>query len=517
MNAQDPLIEDTFFESPEQAKKIAKQQNIMEPYHHLQICYYTGKKIASSEENLIHLPSDFPAYLLNLGTRPPTQIIKQDGSVVLLPKPYVQNLKHQVRATSGNICQFSQGIIEQLSEYSALKQNHYQKLLVKNAHNKLNFNEKLRIYIGADYGAKIVLNMYRIIRDAAISFGYEVMYDENSNIELMDDYRRLKSIERFKPHITININRVRNQFLNSDTFNFIWFQDNTLVVVDDSEIKLRARDSVYYLIDDIYQRLQIKSVNAKRQDFFLSPEVFKERPEINRSESKIVFIGSSYKSRLEKYSRTDNLKKLTQKLLKLFKENWNVTESKLDTLLSSAKLTKADYNAVPDFNIHEILDYINRDIFLEEVLKYIDGYELEIYGDGWENNSTLQPYYKGSLEYGEAISKQFNQAKFSLVPGGGYILQLRVIEAVHSGCIPLAFDNRCSARIEPPYYEDAICYFNSPKQLQQQLLNATYSKKDLTNIKKDTQAKSFFDKIHHVVQHTLQISEKIVKDTSQLI
>ncbi|REL26051.1 hypothetical protein DXX93_05340 [Thalassotalea euphylliae] len=508
MNIDHNLTEDSFFESPQDAQKAAKQQSLIGPYQHLQICYYTGSKIITADENLIHLPSDFAAHLLELGTRPPTKIVKKNGSVVLLPKPYVQNLKPKTRATSGDICQFSQCIIDKLNEYEQLKEIHYQQLLIKVRSNPLDFNEKLRIYIGADYGGKVVLNNYRIIRDAAKAMGYEVLYDENSDVELMDDYRRVKTIAQFNPHITFNINRVRNHFLNEATFNVIWFQDHTLVLVDDSKIRLRERDNVYYLTQEINDCLIAKGVKANRQDFFLNSDVFKERSDVARSNKKIVFVGSSYKSRLEKYSRTNNLKILTNELLELFKQDWNVTESKLNQLLSSIELNEADFLAVPDFHVNELLDYFNRDLLLEEIVKHIDGYELEIYGDGWRDNQLLSPYHKGSVKYGEEISKKYNEAQFSLVPAGGYILQLRVIEAISSGCIPLAFDNRSSARIKPPYYQEAICYFNSPRQLKQQLKKTCYSDKDLTNIKADTHASAFLKKIEQKIRSTLQISKE---------
>ena len=76
-------IEDTYFDTFDEALKVASEQNIFGPYQNLQICYYDGEKRESEYKNLINLPlSSFVDGLLNLNTRIPTKIISDNQSIV---------------------------------------------------------------------------------------------------------------------------------------------------------------------------------------------------------------------------------------------------------------------------------------------------------------------------------------------------------------------------------------------------------------------------------------------------
>ena len=110
--------EDTYFESFAEALAEAQQQNIIEPYSKLQLCFYDGDEIQTSYKNLIYLPiNNISNKLLKLNLRPPTQIKLTNGEIVLLNKEYVKNLKRCIRPISKTNSKFAQNIIKHIKLY----------------------------------------------------------------------------------------------------------------------------------------------------------------------------------------------------------------------------------------------------------------------------------------------------------------------------------------------------------------------------------------------------------------
>lgn len=431
-------IEDTYFLDAISALEVAKEANRFGAYNYLQICYYSGDKIESAYQNHIHLPKEkMVERLLELNTRVPTKFLGVDENFCL---------------------QQLQGLAEKKEQFSC-------KYIKTIQGHKLDFQEKLRVYIGADYGGKVVLKIYEQLSRSFLKASCEVWYDVNDALTIMDDYRRVKNIAEFKPHITVNINRVRNESLGDEIFNFIWFQDPTLILYDESTISKRQRDYFYYLVENFKEALLAKGIANERiskQSFATNRDVFYEERGIKR-ENKVVFIGNNY---LEIVSPTLNYKDETLLLDKL-NQMFNQKQ------LSKEKIKELSFEYVQKglLKSEEHLEmFLFPAIVRIEILKWICKQtiiEVEIYGTGWSDIEELQPYYKGYLEDETTIRRICNSAKYSLLAHPEYYYQQRLMEASACGSIPLVYKG--TNNFEEFYHQDNVLFFDDEESLLHQI------------------------------------------------
>ncbi len=431
-------IEDTYFLDAMSALAVAKEANRFGAYNHLQICYYSGEKIESEYENHIHLPEEkIVERLLKLNTRVPTKFLGVDEEFCLK--------------------QFKI-LLEKKAELSSK----YIKIIQA---EKLNFQEKLRVYIGADYGGKVVLKIYEQLNRSFLKASCEVLYDVNDALTLMDEYSRVKNIAAFKPHITVNINRVRNEFLGEESFNFVWFQDPTLVLYDESRIRKRERDYFYYLVENFKEALLVKGIEKKKiakQNFGTNRDAFYEEHGVKR-ENKVVFIGNNY---LEIVSPTLNYKNetlLLNEISIMFNQKQLSTEKMKELSLEYVKkgLIKSE---------EHLEMFLFPAIVRIEILKWMckqDTIAVEIYGGGWSDIEEFKPYCKGYLKDETAIRHICNSAKYSLLAHPEYYYQQRLMEASACGSIPLVYKG--ANNFEEFYHKDNVLLFDDEASLLHQI------------------------------------------------
>lgn len=439
-------FEDTYFFDYEKALEVAEQQNRIIPYNLLQICYYDGEERDTRLKNLIWLPiNSLPERLIGLGTRIPTKVV------------------FKLNETKNQESDYNQYKF-QIALYNQIREEQHLNNIVQIKKVQLNFNEPLRIYIGADFGSQVVLSYYKMIKDSFLSFGCDVFYDENSDIELNDDFRRSTCLLLYKPHITININRLRNNQLCNDMINIIWFQDPTLILYDDTTIKVRDRDFIFYAIDEFKNALLKKGVQKSKlfkQVFTVDEKKFYLKSEIKR-ENKIIFIGSNFFD--------------SNVFLNGYKENQFVVEQLMhliDNCLSTPE-------AIDD--LAEILlkdkkirsrEHLNMFIYPSvgrlEVVKWICKYSpipVEIYGNGWENIEEVKPFYKGFINK-DKIPDLYNSAKYSLLIPSHSFYQQRLAEALLCGTINFAWDD---PNLRDKFnYRDSIVVFKDRNDISQNL------------------------------------------------
>lgn len=408
-------IEDTFFDSYEDALKLAKEANFLDRFESkLQICYYGSKtNVETSQQypNLIYLPeNNFVEILIKNHLRPPTK--------------FVSNNKQKYEAL--------------LCKYEWQKKAQYE-LVIEDINKKtLSFDEPLRIYISADYKGKVVLNIYQLLNQAFKDNGYETKFDINCCVSLMDDFKRVNSIKEFNPHIVININRIRNNIINPNTFNFIWFMDPTICLYDSTELTYRERDVFFYLIDNFKKALIEKKIPNKKlikQSFKTDKKSFYLLDKVHKK-NLITFIGNDYFKACDPTYKYANSTAILKELSDLFNSN-ELTKDMLallaDKYFKENKITSVEHLEM----------FIFPAIVRLEILKWaaqLEDIKLEIYGEGWGSYPELEPYYKGSLSSKSELLTTYNRSKYTLLAHPEYYYQQRLLEASACGSIPVIYE-----------------------------------------------------------------------------
>jgi len=154
------------------------------------------------------------------------------------------------------------------------------------------------------------------------------------------------------------------------------------------------------------------------------------------------------------------------------------------------------------FECGAIFNFLERDITLLEIAKLnIKGYKLEIYGRGWDKFEELKPFYKGVVEYGEAISKIYNSAEYTIVLGR-YVLQQRTFEAAASGCQPIVIDPRKNSEdVTNLCFEESLIFIEKIDEIP--LILGKEIKKDLNCFRKHYSYQSFIKKMIDVVNELI--------------
>lgn len=457
-------IEDIYFDNFDEALKIAEEQNVFGPYDNLQICYYDGPIRKKNLKNLIHLPlNNFSETLIHLGTRIPTKIIHDNKNLVEFELNNFLEKKEKIHLDLKN------------------------KILKKH----LNFNEKLRIYISAEYGGKVVLRTYKFLSKLFNENGFDVYFDINDELTLMDDYRRAKSIEEFNPHLTFNINRLRNEQIHPDTFNFIWFMDPTLILFDDSSLNIRKRDYIFYIGNEIYSALKNKKIpEEKIIHQFLTPDysIFKFSENIKK-ENKVIFVGQNYFEVIEP-TKTYKKHPVVNELTNLFNNN-EITFEKLNEL-------KKKYSSTIKRDEH-IEVFIYPAVVRQEIIKWIcqqDKIKVEIYGEGWNNIVETKTFSKGVIKSEEKLNEIYNSAKYSLVVHSSFMYIPKLFESSATNCIPLVY--RGITTLDDFKHNKNILTFSDKKSLYNSLDKKT--EKSPIEISKQISTKSILDKILSIIQ-----------------
>jgi hypothetical protein len=413
---------DTYFLDANTALKRAKEKNRAKTANPhidgLQICYYDGEKLKKAPKNCLNVPlGEMVSYFSTTRNR----------------TPYNIDFTNSVYGTDEQKKVFLE-FFKRGMDHSISKRLQLQEELVKKTKNlEIDFDDKpLRVFIPACRETTVMQNISKNVARAFKKVGYDVLYHiQENDMQDCDTLSVLEAFYQFNPHITFNINHFNNEHINDDVINFVWFQDAMPSLRDDSSIYLRKRDNILHLTQGLGSLLKKKKIPSSYQSFCIDNNIYKVRKKIKR-EDKIVFIGSSY---LPQYLRLVHEKK--EEILFTL---WNRFLDKGVITTKYRKKICNKYNII-DLHLGDIINYIERDLSLEYIVKLDLNYPIEIYGYGFEKNDILSSYYKGKLKYGKEVSKVYNTAKYSFVLGG-YIMQQRTLESAASGCIPIVLDSR---------------------------------------------------------------------------
>lgn len=461
------IIEDTYFMDKNKALSVALKENKFGSYGNLQLCYYDGSVITDAPKNLIHLPWEQMELLLDMDTRWPTSIDCENDS-------------------------YEKIFIEILEALNTRKIQQHQEFVNTLKTTPLDFSEPLRVYIAVEYYAKVVRHASENVANTFRALGYQVFFDMNDNMEDLTDYRRAKNMASFLPHLCLTINRLHNLQISDETYNFIWFQDPTLILYDSTTLNARERDYFFYLIEPLKDALIKKNIPDSKtfyQPFSIDYQQYNLDVVIERHE-KIVFIGQNY---FEVVSPTIEYKEcdFVQELAEMFN-----TMSITPTLLSDFYQKHAS-----SIRRQEHIEmHIYPAVVRREVVKWMclhSDIAVEVYGYGWENIPEIAPYYKGVLTYGEEIAKVLYSSKYSLACHSQFYYQQRVFEASYCGCIPVIYEDILNS--EAFHHHNNSLVFKNPKELKASLCTAP--SEDPFKISQDMSYRGFIEKMVSIVKN----------------
>lgn len=461
---------DVYFLNPEEALRVATQQNRKENGYWLQVCYYDGEKIDSDLPNLIHLPLDNLIDDLALGIhRIPEQLNFSRVEIA-------DELKEDIF----NNFQIS---IEHAHKLRNELNKHYIEGL-KNA--ELDFSEPLRFYLSGHASTQVMQYVSKNIVDTLQNKGYEVLFNLNYGAFDLNSY---KVKYDFNPHVTININHFENfNLAHKERFSFIWFQDVMPILTSPAKtLSLYEREYVFSLLPVIDRYLIEKNVPFQRQSFCINTSLFRCDKDIEKKK-KIVFIGSSYLDAI-----TEDIKNsgILDEIKELFYNGKDIDKEIVHSLSSKYNL---EFEQIYNF----VVTHVIRVNSVIELCKLNKDFEIEIYGYGWEDIVEVKNYFKGELQYGKDLVKVYNSAKYVLSPHPHYILQQRVLEAAACGAIPVVYDCR-NINSEDNYDRSIILY----KSIEEMKNAFTKEVKNLQEVVDQNSYSRFVDRIMNIIKNEL--------------
>ena len=466
-------IQDTYFLNYDVALNVAKQQNMINK-HSQQICYYNGESKEDKLPNLINLPfEDLANYFLLENNRVPTTI-NFDG--LDLSQNIVEDIKNSFNNLISSITKNMNLLTDQL---------------INNIKTQvIDFNEPLRFLFIGSRNTTVMQYVSKNMAESLKTLGYDVKLEINNEFEDMNVSRLVKTLFEYKPHVFITINSIYSQYLNYNTFQFIWYQDPMPELTNNNcQIRLRKRDFVFSLVKEIDSFLNNKNVPFMRQGFctnLVNSDISIER------EKKIVFIGSSYADMIHQNEATA---KITDILINWISTGKPFYQSFIDKIVEEFKYNK-EYLTI------QLIPAILRDISVLWLCSIKSNYTIEIYGEGWDKYEEVLPYYKGVLNYGEDISNVYSTATYAFAPHNLYTLQQRVFEATTAGAIPIVYD--CREISDEENYDEALCYFNTFQSLEDILKNNEVPKKNFSRLLEENSYNSFSKKILKIIDSELK-------------
>ena len=415
-------VQDTLFLDSQRARQVAgKKQRVRQTtaIDAPQICYHLGP---SQPEDPVHVISVFPekeltAYFVSTRLRLPAMIDFDPHST--------EQINHAIKVAH---------VLDHIPGIRASAMAWFLSVIHQKG-PKFGDNEPLRVFIPS---SRLTTVMQYCSRDMARAFarkGCQVKFVvEENDLENLSGYHAIKAQMAFEPHITLNINHVKNLWLHPDVRNIVWWQDQLMQDIMDGKPLVWRENDLVLSIDAFIDRHVSKTRPRKimRQNFCVDTEVFFPRVPLEERK-KIVFVGGSYMDDAPK--ENEGIKYEIFKLLEEKIEKGAELSYDLMNRIATEWQQPADC-------VFSIMQYLIRQKPVTWLCSMADslGYEVEIYGRGWEHNPVVRPFFKGPLPHGPELCNIYNQAKYSLSSTIFSVQTQRLVETAACGCIPVVFD-----------------------------------------------------------------------------
>jgi len=302
----------------------------------------------------------------------------------------------------------------------------------------------------------------------------------------------IQIMNNFNPHVVFNVNHLQRDAFgaNEHRLSFTWVQDRMLYIRGEQTLKqLEAKEHLFTLLPEFQDALQKQGIPSTPQSFCLNDELFQRDENIIR-EKKIVFIGSSYGSKIGDRMPQEMMSELVASFSK-----GELTSQDIRDKITNRYKTNDTTIAI------EAVEFIVRDlsvIWLCSIHKECPNYSIEIYGKGWDIYEEVKPFYKGVVEYGKDLADIYNSATYAFAPHSLYILQQRTLESSACGSIPIVYDIR--GITQETHYDEAVEYFKTQQDLIDILNQKEIPKKDFTRLLKENSYSTFVKKMVDIIK-----------------
>lgn len=432
------------FFDPEHALRCARERREVIGWGRVkvaQLCYYTGRMpLQATLDNLIFVPkSDFVSWLTTTRLRPPEEVVFPDP-----PPP-----RAVMKAFSDF---FEQSVIQAKRRQQELFEG-IQATLARLPPEPA--TGKLRIFAGSCIYTEVVQHSARGLLKAFAELGHEVLLSiESDEREFINLYHHIQLIERFRPHLVININHHKPGILAPWMVQMVWWQDPMDPVTSDRAIPWRRNDLVYTLFGMWFgERLIAKGLPAERlkvQHFCIDAENFLAAPAVPRQPRSVTFVGSSYIDDLLSFGAA--APPVADAMRQHLAEHGPID-------LRTAMAIAARHGMTDEFTVVTIWYTLIRDEHIRLLCRIAPprGWSVEIYGHGWEKDPVVQPYHRGVIRGRGKLAALYRRCERALSLQPFMVNHQRLAEIGCSGCIPVVYD--CRRASDPPYWEDQCAYF----------------------------------------------------------
>jgi hypothetical protein len=476
-NSSEQKIEDTYFLNSLEAKRVALQNKkfFIHGVETTQICFHHEIDFQNAPENCIFIPhNEIVTFLSQTKMRLPTTINFNGYNLHHTQK--IETLNTFVDILTQVKSNISQLIREKIAQINLLQLNPKDK--------------KIRIYFPTCRNTLVLKNISKsIAREFEKYDEFEVyVYEQKSDLEGCGQLHDLEAFYNFNPHVVFMINHLNREIYGSQNENlikFTWYQDRVNSLYNTDFLSLEPKEHIYALLPEFAEDLNKKNIPNQLQSFCLNESLFKQDKTIKR-EKKIVFIGSSYSSKIGDRLPPEMMEELVQNFL-----SGELSKKSVRDTITSKYLLSDDTIAT------EAVEFIVRDLSVIWLCSLESDYTIEVYGKGWECYEEVVPFYKGVVEYGKELADIYNSATYALAPHSIYILQQRTLESSACGCIPIVYDIRDF--VPKPHYNEAIEYFKTQDDLAN-ILKQEPKKKEFSSLLEENSYKTFVKRMVELIK-----------------
>ncbi|MEO5355234.1 MAG: tetratricopeptide repeat protein [Magnetococcus sp. XQGC-1] len=314
-----------------------------------------------------------------------------------------------------------------------------------------------RVYVPTSRKTTVMQYAARDLAEGFRQQGCSVLFSiESDDRESLDSYHRLREHAAFNPHITVNINNLRNDALHPDLFNVIWWQDRMAVLVAGQPLPWRERDLVYSIDKSLDGYLQqCAAPRVERQGFCYDAGIFRDEGRVRQN--KVVVVASSARNYL---SRRPQEGPLLTVLEQMFAEGEPLTDARLEQLAAEHAYPREDI-------FWNLWYYVVRNQSVRWLCALADQVDVEVYGRYWETDAQVAPFFKGELPPGAAVAAVYNEARYVLVAHQFDLQGHRLVEVAACGAIPIVYD--CRYRADPPHWDEQCLWFRTQADLRASL------------------------------------------------
>lgn len=442
-----PAVADSIFFDPAHALATARQRNRLPVWGHVdgcQVCYAIASSddapVADAPDNFALLDTKLMIdQLVVARTRLPTAIVFPPGIADETQAEFtrlvqvVMNEVHRRRQAQTKM------LMEQIQGMALAPAT----------------GRALRVFANASRTTTVMQYASRGILAGFKSLGHEVSLAlEANDCEELSTLHRLRAIEEFAPDLIFLINHHLPMICPPDVVQVTWWQDEMPSLKDDQPMEWRAKDLVYCLDRQNFQPLllakHLPESRIRVQQGCIDETVFQPDPDFPRSQRRLVFVGSNH---IESLLGTEG-QRLAAAMVELTHSGIALTMADFGRLAISVGIDPIQHDA----SLKTLWCSVVRTLAVHWACSLI-GWEVEIYGYGWDIDPVVKPFFRGSIANGKPLADLYRGASHGLVVHPFLVNHQRLAEVACCGCTPVVFD--CRLASEPPYWDDQCLYFVS--------------------------------------------------------